>query len=281
MSSRTLLFVMNSATPDAEIAAMAEMTGRDETHLVCLLVDPTPALPAYAYGIPPYGAVNIPDNWQLQVQQAHNAQQTRVDEVEKLLAHHGTSGQVMGTLTASLHVKHQVARCARVSDEAVFANNLRETPHLLREAISGVLFHSPIGFQVNANTAHKPTHVFIAWDSSPSAAAAVHRALPYLKNAQEVVIGCIDPIMTPEHDGQDPGTDLAAWLSHHGCTVTVSQYPSGERSISDCIQDRARETGADLIVMGAYARGRMIQTVLGGTTRSMVEQTERPVFFAH
>ena len=62
----------------------------------------------------------------------------------------------MGTLTASLHVKHQVARCARVSDEAVFANNLRDTPHLLREAISGVLLHSPIGFQVNANTAQNP-----------------------------------------------------------------------------------------------------------------------------
>ena len=65
MSSRTLLFVMNSATPDTEISAMAEMTGRDGTHLVCLLVDPAPALAAYAYGIPPYGAVNIPDNWQL------------------------------------------------------------------------------------------------------------------------------------------------------------------------------------------------------------------------
>ena len=87
--------------------------------------------------------------------------------------------------------------------------------------------------------------------------------------------------MTPEHDGQDPGTDLAAWLSHHGCTVTVAQYPSGERPISDYIQDHVRETGADLIVMGAYARGGMLQTVLGGTTRSMVEQTEMPVFFAH
>ena len=86
---------------------------------------------------------------------------------------------------------------------------------------------------------------------------------------------------TVNRDGQDPGTDVAAWLSHHGCLVTLSQYPSGGRSVADVIQDRAAEAGSDLIVMGAYGQARMIQTVLGGTTRSMVEQTKLPVFLAH
>lgn len=279
--SRTLLFVMNSTTPDTEVDKMAEMAGGDGTHLICLLLDPVPALPVWAYGVQPYGGISIPENWQETLTEGKATQKIRIDEVEVILARHNASGQVLGTLTATIEAKHQVAHCARVSDEAVFANALRETSQLMHEAISGVLFHSPIGFHINAVPDTKPARIFVAWDSSPAASAAVHAALPYLKKAKEVVIGCIDPVMTDAEGGQDPGTDVAAWLSHHGCTVTVSQFPKGEGSISDCIKDRARELGAGLIVMGAFAHSRMIQTILGGTTKDMVEQTEFPVFFAH
>ncbi|MFY0312091.1 universal stress protein, partial [Leisingera sp. D0M16] len=90
-----------------------------------------------------------------------------------------------------------------------------------------------------------------------------------------------DPDLTDERDGEDPGTDAAAWLSHHGCNVTVSQFPSGGRDVGPAIQDRAREAGADLVVMGAYGHSRLREAVFGGTTRTMIEQTELPVLFAH
>ncbi|MGB5863213.1 MAG: universal stress protein, partial [Sulfitobacter sp.] len=139
----------------------------------------------------------------------------------------------------------------------------------------------PVGFVINGKAGQKCDRVFVAWDSSDTAASAVHAALPYLKEAKEVVIACIDPVISVERDGQDPGTDVAAWLSHHGCTVTVSQFPSAGRNVAQCIHDRAREFGADLVVMGAYGHARMIQTVFGGTTRTMLDQTDLPVLFAH
>ncbi len=281
MNRRTILFLMNAQTPDAEISGLAEMAAKDGNHLMCLLIDAAPPLPMYAYGVPPYGGINIPDNWEEIVRDAQTAHQTRVDSIEQLLAQSGTSGTVLAVLTATTDAKRHVARCARVSDEAVIASNLRDAPAFLQEAVSGVLFHSPIGLQINATRHEKPGCVFVAWDSSEAASAAVHAAMPYLKEAREVVIGCIDPVTIADRDGQEPGADLAAWLSHHGCRVTVSQFPSGGRPISDCIRDRARETGADLVVMGAYGHARMIQSVLGGTTRSMVAQTELPVFMAH
>lgn len=281
MKRRTILYVMNSQTPDADIAALAEKASRDDTHLLCLLCDAAPALPMYAYGAPPYGGMNIPDNWQEMVAEVEANQKTRVDTVEAVLAKSNTSGNVVATLAATMDAKHHVARCARVCDEAILADNLRDTPEFMREAASGILFHSPVGFHINAALDRKPNRIFVAWDSSEAASAALHAALPYIKEAREVLIGCIDPVMTTDRDGQDPGTDVAAWLSHHGCNVTVSQFPSGGRPISECIKDRAKETGADLVVMGAYGHARMIQTVLGGTTRSMVGQTDLPVFLAH
>jgi nucleotide-binding universal stress UspA family protein len=281
MNRQTILFVMNAKTPDAQIHAAAEATAADGDHLICLLVDAAPALPMYAYGVPPYGGMNIPDNWGDLVAEAQETQHKRVQEVEKLLAKSNTSGDVQSAMCATVDVKHIVARSARVSDVVYFAPNLREANDVFREAASGVLFHSPISLRLNGAVSRSGNRIFVAWDSSEASASAVHAALPYLKKAKEVVIASIDPFMTPDRDGQDPGVDVAAWLSHHGCNVTVSQFPSGGRETAECIHDRATEFGADLIVMGAYGHARMIQSVLGGTTRSMIEQTELPVLLAH
>jgi nucleotide-binding universal stress UspA family protein len=281
MNRQTVLFVMNAATPDAQISEVAEATAAADNHLICHILAPAPALPIYAYGVSPYGGMNIPDNWSELVAEAQEKQQDRVQEIEALLARSNASGDVQSGLCVTGDIKHRVAQVARVSDEAFLAASLRDTPEMLREAASGILFYSPIGFRINGSLAQSTKRVFVAWDSSQAASSAVHAALPYLKEAQEVVIGCIDPVMTPERDGQDPGTDLAAWLSHHGCKVTVSQFPGGGLPVGQCIQDRANEVGADLVVMGAYGHARMLQTVLGGTTRSMVKQTQLPVFLAH
>lgn len=281
MKRRTILFVMNTKTSDQDVSSIAERAAAQKAHLLCLLVDAGPPLPTYAYGIPPYGSVSIPEDWIEIVREVENRQNARIDAVEKLLAKSNASGQVLATLVATMDVKHQVAQCARVSDEAILAGNLRDTPDFLREAASGILFHSPIGFHINVAADQKASCIFLAWDSSEAASAAAHAALPYLKEAREVIIGCIDPVMRADESGQDPGTDVANWLSHHGCNVTVSQFPSGGHPISRCILDRAKEVGADMVVMGAYGRARVVQTVLGGTTRSMMEQRDMPVFLAH
>jgi nucleotide-binding universal stress UspA family protein len=238
-------------------------------------------MPFYAYGAMPYGGVAFPDNWAETVQDARNAQKTRVEKIEALLAKSGVSGDIGAKLCATSDVRHAIALHAQVCDMAHIAQNLRETPDLLKEAAHGVLFQSPVGLMMNGSPSIKPKTVFIAWDSSKAASRAVHSALPYLKSAQEVVIGCFDPVTVENQDGADPGTDLATWLSHHGCKVTLTQYPSGGREIGQCIQDRAQEVGADLVVLGAYGHSRMIEAVFGGTTRTMMDQTELPVLLAH
>lgn len=281
MKNRTVLFVMNTQTPDAQILESAETAARDDTHLLCLLIDAAPVLPMYAYVVSPYGSMNIPDDWGDTVKNARDALNARIDEIEALLAQNGASGEVQAVLCASTEAKHHVARLARVCDEAIFADSLRTAPDIMHEAASGVLFHSPIGVQINAAANQSYGCIFVAWDSSEAASAAIHAALPYLKEAKSIVVGCFDPVTTDDRDGQNPGSDVAAWLSRHGCKVTVSQFPSGGRPIGDCIQTFAAEAGADLVVMGAYGHARVVQTILGGTTRTMFEQTNLAVLLAH
>lgn len=40
---------------------------------------------------------------------------------------------------------------------------------------------------------------------------------------------------------------------------------------------RPKETGGDLIVMGAYDHSRLREIVFGGTTRMLIEQCDCPV----
>lgn len=281
MKRRTIVYVMNRKTTDAQINEAAQAAAQDQNHLHCLLLGSVPSLPTYFYGGTAYGGMILPDNWAEVVEHGKDELVGRVAQVEKLLAKSGVSGDIQSAMCVSVDVKHHVARAARVSDEVHFAPNLRDTPDFFYEAAAGVLYHTPVGFSINNTPGKKPERIFVAWNSSNAAASAVHAALPYIKEAKEVVIACIDPVVTAERDGQDPGTDVAAWLSHHGCNVTVSQFPSGGRDVAECIQDRASELGADLVVMGAYGHARLIQTVFGGTTQSMLEQTELPVLFAH
>jgi nucleotide-binding universal stress UspA family protein len=281
MKNTTTLLVIDPDTPDAVIAEHAEAARERDIHLRCLMLGSAPAMPVYAYGTPPYGGMNIPDNWGEALNDVRKELTRRKAAIESVLAHSGASADVQSLLCATIDIKNIVALHARVCDVAYIAPDLHNTLGVMREAAHGVLFKSPVGVIINGAPSKPVKRVFIAWNSSEAAAKAVHVALPYLREADEVIIACFDPDTSRDKEGGDPGTDVAAWLSHHGCNVTVSQFPTGGREVAQCIQDRANEQGADLIVLGAYGHARMMQAVFGGTTRTMTEQTMQQVLLAH
>lgn len=280
MKNATYLYLLDRETPDTEIAGYAEAALAGNIHLSCMLIGQLPEPPIIGMGIPPYGTPEVPEQWSKRLKEAHQKAHQRVQEIEAILARAGVSADVQAALCATSEIKTHVARRARVSDLAYVAASLRETA-AFHEAASGVLFASPIGLVVNDTEPTQPKTVFIAWDGSEAASSAVHAALPLLKTAKDVFVGCFDPVTTSAEDGANPGSGLAAWLSHHGCKVTVGQYPSGGKDIAACIQDRTLEVGADMVVMGAYGHLRWMQAAFGGTSRRMMEQTRLPVFFAH
>ena len=279
MPGPTTLFVTNNTTSDEVLTRMAQTAG--SAHLSCLLLAAIPSLPIYVYGAPPFGVTEIPDNWTVELNNARLAQNDRAHQMQTILADTGVSGNVDTMLCALADLKHNVARHAWVCDKAIIADSLRTSADLFRGVVEGLLFHASVGLVLNAPDAAQPRRIFVAWDNSATVARALHVALPDLRAADEVVIACFDPVMSRERDGPDPGADVAAWLSHHGCHITLSHYPSGGIEIGTCIMDRAREFGADLIVMGAYGHARLREAIFGGTTRTLLDQTELPVLMVH
>lgn len=281
MPHQTCLFVLDLQTSDAAITDLANHARDVSAHLVCLLLGQAPTLPMNAYGAMPYGGMSIPDDWPAAIENAKQEMRSRTDELQKILSQTGVSGEVVPVLCADADIKTHVARRALACDVASIAPNLRASPTHFREASHGILFGSPLPLVLNTKPTQTAKRVFVAWDESKRASRAIHAARSYLEPGQEVIVACFDPDRTGDSNGGEPGADVAAWLGHRGCKVTLAQYPSGGIETGRCILDRSAEVGAGLVVMGAYGHSRMREAVFGGTTRTMLDQETMPVLFAH
>ncbi len=126
----------------------------------------------------------------------------------------------------------------------------------------------------------RPETVLVGWNESVEALTAIRRALPFLQTAELVRIVIIDP---PKHgpERSDPGGLLSQMLSRHGVRCEIDVLSKTMSRVSDVLNRHARDTAADMIVMGAYGHSRFREAILGGATRNMLEQAAVPMFMAH
>ncbi|MEO0752511.1 MAG: universal stress protein [Pseudomonadota bacterium] len=281
MNNATILYVVDIKTSDEAIRHAADCARDAGQYLRCLLHASPPMLPFNATSAMAYGGVPIADHWPQDVARIQDRLRERVREIEMLFGETGVSGEVTPMFCTLSDIKQQMVTCTRSADLVVLAENLRKTPEVFVECVHAGLFASPVGLLINAMGGEPADHVFLAWDDGDAASSAVHKGMPLLKASHKITIGCFDPILGESRAVTDPGADIAAWLTRHGCTVTLAHYPSGGVEIGMCILGKAGELGADLIFMGAYGHSRVRQAVFGGTTRTLLEQTGRPVFLGH
>jgi nucleotide-binding universal stress UspA family protein len=125
-----------------------------------------------------------------------------------------------------------------------------------------------------------PKRIVLAWNESDEALAAARAALPLLIAADLVRIVVIDP---PAHSPSrsDPGGLLSQYLSRHGVSCEIDVLAKTLPRVSDVLMRHARDTDAEMIVMGAYGHSRFREAILGGATRNMLEHAKLPVFLAH
>ncbi len=117
----------------------------------------------------------------------------------------------------------------------------------------------------------------VAWNGSREARRAIADAMPMLEIAETVTVLVVDSVKSPEKYGEDPGTDIATYLSRHGVHVDLEQVASGGTAIAKIIRSKAVEREADLIVIGAYSHARSAELIFGGVTRALLAKTPVPV----
>ena len=179
-----------------------------------------------------------------------------------------------------------MARQARYADLTVMTAPKRgaEDQAIARAFFSSLLFES--GRPVMVVPPHHPIelpirHVVVAWKPSRESTRALHDALTLLAGATSIDVVTVDPEVSDEAHGEDPGVDIATHLARHDLQVNVVNLPRSGQTVATTLLRHAAATEAQLLVAGGYGHSRLREWVLGGTTRELLQAIHLPILFAH
>jgi nucleotide-binding universal stress UspA family protein len=133
----------------------------------------------------------------------------------------------------------------------------------------------------NGKTSLAADLITIGWNGKREAARAAFDSVPLLKSARKVHVVWVDPEKEYQHPGGLPGAQLAATLSRHGINAEIAPISTGGREAGETLLTVVADSGAELLVMGAYGHSRLSEMILGGATKSVLRGMKCPVLFSH
>jgi len=118
--------------------------------------------------------------------------------------------------------------------------------------------------------------ILVAWNNSAQCARAAHDALPFLQQAEKVIVLSIN-----EYDSEAvPTADICLHLARHDVNVEAMQSDITDNP-AEIIMLTAENMNADLVVAGAWGHARVTEVVMGGVTKNLLSNQILPVFFSH
>lgn len=278
MGYKTILTVITQPGQTAQLDAAVALARREDAHLdvFCLGVDHTQTGYYYA-GASAYV-------FQEAIDRAMASAEALETEVRGHLGAQDIRWSAESAVAQMGGVGALIAQRARFADLVVLAQPYGEGAAPDAEAVvEAALFDGNCPVLIlphgKSDVAGIGRRVIIAWNQSDEALTAIRRARPILKAADAVEITVVDPSPhSPE--GSDPGGALCRMLTRHGVKAEVAVLAKTLPTVSEVLNRRAAETGADLIVMGAYSHSRLREAIMGGATRHMLERAKVPVLMA-
>ena len=278
MGYKTILTVVTQPGQDAQIDAAVALARREDAHLdvFCLGVDHTQTGYYYA-GASAYV-------FQEAIDRAMASAETLEAEVRARLSAEDIRWSAESAVAQMGGVSALIAQRVRFADLVVLTKpyGAAATPDA-EAVVEAALFEGgcPVLVLPEGQTSVDQIgrRVLIGWNQSDEALMAVRRALPLLKAADAVEIAVVAPSPhSPE--GSDPGGALCQMLTRHGVKCDIAVLAKTLPTVSEVLNRRAAETGADLIVMGAYSHSRLREAIMGGATRHMLERASLPMLMA-
>tara|TARA_R110001606_G_scaffold113634_1_gene240821 strand:+ start:283 stop:1110 length:828 start_codon:yes stop_codon:yes gene_type:complete len=269
-----LVHVTASEQSQHRVNAALELAMRHDAHLTGLGVEPTIDLPTYA-------APEIPENILADIRAQHVARAAKAHENFDSAARRSGWFDRSDWITERGAPIDIIALHARYADLTIVGQTPPpNTPNgemtlahdLVLQAGRPVLVIPYFG--VNGTIGE---NIVVAWNAGREAARAVGDAMPLLESAKTVNVLSIQA----EGTGDVPGADITHHLARHGIRATAKQSVANKIDIGDVLLNHIADTGADLLVMGAYGHSRMREIVLGGVTRHVLEHAAVPVLLSH
>ncbi len=280
MNFKTLLVSLNNEAETERLMPVAIMLARQfDAHLIGL----------YALqNMEVYASVSMQLTGAAlaQLRESQEAQAERVKAVfEKHTAAEDFAAEWRQIETSVAATGEQVAELARCVDLVVMSQTDTDLDSpALAAAQRRVIEHSGRPVLVIPRVGEFKTigqRTLIGWSGTGEAARAAHDAIPFMQQGEESRIFWVtDANATAEGALKESGHDLARSLDRHGIKTVVSHRPKSQIAIGDELLNEAADTGADLIVTGAFGHSRLYDFVIGATTSHLLAHMTSPVLFS-
>jgi nucleotide-binding universal stress UspA family protein len=166
---------------------------------------------------------------------------------------------------------------ARTHDLVVMAR-ARRPNGLPPDLLQLLLFGSgrPILIPAAKTPADLSRTIMICWKDAAEPTRAITAAMPFLVKAKRVIISNVE-----EDRPSANAAAVAHYLRWHGVCAETQAIKAAGRPIATLLSFAAKDCAADLLVMGAYGRRPLQESIFGGCTQSVLEQADVPVFLFH
>jgi nucleotide-binding universal stress UspA family protein len=265
-----LLHIHHDEALESRLQAALVLARAFQGHITCLHATP---LEDYL-AIDPLVAAELPEEFSGKMRELRRALKARVEE---RLRREGASWDW-------IHIDELMStaliRAAVLSDIVVLSIAgpalMRDEPRPLAAKISTRAPAPVLAVPQDLDRLNLERPAIVAWNGSPEAAVALKAALPLLRLVPEV------KLLQVEEELSGYPRDLAArYLARHGIEAEIVQHRPATGGIADTIRRAAEALEAAFIVMGAYGHSRWREWLLGGVTRSLIQDSPVPLLLGH
>ncbi len=123
--------------------------------------------------------------------------------------------------------------------------------------------------------------VVVGWNATRESARAVYDSLPILEKAEKTRLAWVDPQKEEDVAEELPGAEMAASLARHNVNAVADNLVSGGVGVGETLLNHVSDSGADLLVIGAWGHSRLREYVFGGVTAHLIRHMTVPVIFSH
>lgn len=117
----------------------------------------------------------------------------------------------------------------------------------------------------------------IAWNGGAFEARTLQTVLPLLAQAEDVVFLTAGN----DHKSGPKAANMVKYLKHHEINARTATVKKAGKAIGQALVDSAKAEGAEILIAGAYSKGRLFETVFGGVSEYLIHKTDFPVLLMH
>jgi nucleotide-binding universal stress UspA family protein len=256
----------------AAAARLAELTGSDRINVIAVRTAPLSTI------VPPEEILT-----RQRERRIRNEESQRADTLKQIFDGWSLSAQATNVVTEWTDIEGLADQLVEEwGQRADFIVLKRPMDHQLdqeRRAIHAALFDSgrPV-LVVPPETPPAPfgRRIAVAWREDGRTIKAVLSGLRCAARAEEI------HVLAGTRDVSQQPPRLPDILYEHGIAAKLHVLPiTGQQAFGETLLRTAHQFGADMLVMGAFARHPVRSLILGGVTRHMLAHADFPVLMRH